>query len=150
MQSDTRVLIVDDEEENVLYLSTILDENGFRDVHAANDGNQALVRAAELAPDLIILDIRIPKKSGILVFNELKEDPALADIPVIILTGEGEFLRHLDSLRSFHEERSLYSEEPTDQVLERFIKARPEIFLEKPIEPEAFMEAVRSVLAARA
>lgn len=142
----TRVLIIDDEKENVRYLRTILEENGFTDIHAAYDGVEGMNKARELSPGLILLDLRMPKKSGIAVFNELKESSQLKDVPVIILTGEGGFLKHLAELRQFHENGSSLEGMPTQQVLERFIKSRPDAFLEKPVEPEILMATVNRIL----
>ncbi len=147
MNTETRVLIIDDEKENVRYLTTILEENGFKDIHGAYDGEHGLERAEELTPGLILLDLRMPKKSGIDVFNELKKQPKYQDIPIIILTGEGEFLKHLAELREFHEDtEGAIEEKPTEEVLDRFITARPDAFLEKPIEPETLMDIIRGVL----
>jgi len=142
----TKVLIVDDEKENIRYLTTILEENGFRDIYSAADGDEGLKRAREVQPGLIVLDVRMPKKSGIQVFNELRKIWKYKDIPIIILTGEGEFLKQLAALREFHEGSGLTTDKPTEEVLGQFINARPEAFLEKPIAPEAFMAAVRQVL----
>jgi len=142
----TRVLIIDDEKENVRYLTTILEENGFDDIHSAFDGEQGLNKVAEVSPGLILLDLRMPKKSGIFVFNELRKSPQYRKIPVIILTGEGGFLKHLAELRDFHEDVESLGDKPTEEVLNRFIDARPDAFLEKPIEPEVLMAAVHNVL----
>jgi CheY-like chemotaxis protein len=142
----TRVLIIDDEKENVRYLTTILEENGFADIHSAFDGEEGLAKVAEVSPGLILLDLRMPKKSGIFVFNELKKSPEYRDIPVIILTGEGGFLKHLAELRDFHEDIESLGEKPTEEVLNRFIDSRPEAFLEKPIEPDALMAVIHDVL----
>ncbi|MCD6307077.1 MAG: DUF4376 domain-containing protein [Deltaproteobacteria bacterium] len=143
---ETRVLIVDDEKENVRYLTTILEENGFTDIHSAFDGEEGLAKVAEVHPGLILLDLRMPKKSGIFVFNELKTSPEFKDIPVIILTGEGGFLKHLAELRDFHEDMESLGDKPTEEVLNRFIDSRPDAFLEKPIEPEALMAVIHDVL----
>lgn len=142
----TKVLIVDDEKENIRYLTTILEENGFRHIYSAADGDEGLKRVKEVMPGLIVLDVRMPKKSGIQVFNELRKIWKYKDIPIIILTGEGEFLKQLAALRQFHEGSDLTTDKPTEEVLGQFIKDRPEAFLEKPIAPEAFMAAVRKVL----
>lgn len=142
----TRVLIIDDEKENVRYLTTILEENGFDDIHSAFDGEEGLAKVAEVSPGLILLDLRMPKKSGIFVFNELKKSLEYHDIPVIILTGEGGFLKHLAELRDFHEDIESLGDKPTEEVLNRFIESRPEAFLEKPIEPEALMTVIHEVL----
>ncbi|MFO7987590.1 MAG: response regulator [Desulfatiglandaceae bacterium] len=146
MMTKERVLIIDDEKENVRYLTTILEENGFDDIHTAFDGEEGLEKVAEVSPDLILLDLRMPKKSGIFVFNELKETPEFQNIPVIILTGEGGFLKHLAELRTFHEDVESFKDKPTEEVLNRFIDSRPDAFLEKPIEPEALMASIRNVL----
>jgi CheY-like chemotaxis protein len=143
---ETRVLIIDDDQENVRYLTTILEENGFSDIHSAHDGEEGLEKVHQVKPGLILLDLRMPKKSGIFVFNELKASETTRDIPVIILTGEGGFLKHLAELRSFHEDFKGVDEKATEEVLTRFITSRPDAFLEKPIEPNPFMGAVRQVL----
>jgi len=142
----TRVLIIDDEKENVRYLSTILEENGFKDIHGAFDGEEGLTKVKALNPGLILLDLRMPKKNGIFVFNDLKKSPDYRDIPVIILTGEGGFLKNLAELRQFHENGAGLGDTPTEEVLNLFIDVRPNAFLEKPIEPEALMAAVQRVL----
>lgn len=142
----TRVLIIDDEKQNVRYLTTILEENGFSDIHAAFDGEEGLQKVDEVRPGLILLDLRMPKKSGIHVFNELKESDANKDIPVVILTGEGGFLKHLAELRSYHEDMEGLEGKPTEEVLQRFITSTPDAFLEKPIEPEALMKTIERIL----
>jgi CheY-like chemotaxis protein len=145
--TDTKVLIVDDERENVRYLTTILEENNFKQVYSAANGEEGLQKIQEVDPGLIVLDIRMPRKSGILMFNELKKVWKFKDIPIIILTGEGEFLKHLYKLRTFKDGQESGADQPAEEILSKFIDARPEAFLEKPIEPEAFMETVRKVLS---
>ena len=142
----TKVLIIDDEKENVRYLTTILEENGFRDIHGAFDGEEGLNKVKEIDPGLILLDLRMPKKSGIFVFNELKKSPGFQNIPVIILTGEGGFLKHLAELREYHEDIESLGDEPTEEVLNRFIASRPDAFLEKPVEPETLITTIHNVL----
>ncbi len=144
--TNTRVLIVDDEPENVRYLQTILEENGFTDIHSAGDGEEGLKKAKQLMPGLIILDVRMPKKTGIVVFNELKSVWKYKNIPIIILTGEGEFLKQLTSLRGYHEDSGMENQKPTEEVLGQFIGQRPEAFLEKPIEPDLLMSTIGTVL----
>lgn len=142
----TRVLIIDDEKENVRYLSTILEENGFTDIHSAFDGEEGLDKVRELSPGLILLDLRMPRKSGISVFNELKKTPEYSAIPVVILTGEGGFLKHLAELRDYREDGGDLDGVATEEVLGRFINSRPDAFIEKPVDPEAFMAAVSRIL----
>jgi two-component system alkaline phosphatase synthesis response regulator PhoP len=147
--TDTKVLIIDDEPENIRYVSTILEENGFSDIHSAADGVEGLARVKELMPGLIILDVRMPRKNGIAVFNELKHVWRYKDIPIIILTGEGEFIQHLAELRQYHEngENGAEAGDSAEAAFGLFTDKRPEAFLEKPIEPEALVAAVNQVLA---
>jgi CheY-like chemotaxis protein len=144
--TETKVLIVDDEPENLRYVGTILEENGFKDIHTAADGVEGLARVKELLPGLIILDVRMPRKNGIAVFNELKHIWRYKGIPIIILTGEGEFIKHLAELRQFHENGG-QDDESAAAAFGLFTDQRPDAFLEKPIEPEALMAAVRQVLS---
>jgi len=146
LKTHTKVLIVDDEPENVRYLQTILEENGFHDIHSAKDGDEGLKKAKALMPGLMILDVRMPKKTGIVVFNELKSVWKYKNIPIIILTGEGEFLKQLTALRGYREDGDLSVQKPTEEVLSQFIQHKPEAFLEKPVEPEALMKAVKAIL----
>ncbi|MBW1933201.1 MAG: response regulator [Deltaproteobacteria bacterium] len=142
----TRVLIVDDEKETVKYLATVLRENGFTEIDEAFNGEEALDKVRETRPGLILLDLKMPKKNGIVVFNEIKKSPDLKEIPVVILTSAGDFLRHLAELRNFQENAEALGDEPTDVVLDRFLSARPEGFIEKPIEPEALISLANKIL----
>jgi two-component system alkaline phosphatase synthesis response regulator PhoP len=144
---DTKVLLVDDERENIRYLTTILEENGFKHIFSAANGEEGMKQVEAVDPGLIVLDIRMPRKSGILMFNDLKKVVKFKDIPVIVLTGEGEFLKRLHALRTFHEGDEVKLDQPAEEALAKLIEDRPNAFLEKPIEPEAFMETVRKVLS---
>jgi CheY-like chemotaxis protein len=89
-----RILVVDDSEDDVLLLTESLrDLPGASIIHVASDGDQALEylrcqapHAAAPRPSLVLLDINMPGKSGFEVLCALKRDPALCQIPVIILT----------------------------------------------------------------
>ncbi|MBI4776891.1 MAG: response regulator [Deltaproteobacteria bacterium] len=144
--TDTRVLIIDDEKENVRYLTTVLEENGFKDIHAAFDGVEGVEKIWKLDPGLILLDLRMPRKGGIYVFNEVKKSEKHRNIPIVILTGEGGFLRHLAEMRDFHEDHDTIGDVSTEEVLNRFIDTRPDAFLEKPVEPDQLMSVIRNVL----
>lgn len=144
---ETKVLLVDDERENIRYLTIILEENGFKNIFSASNGEEGLKQVETLNPGLIVLDIRMPRKSGIQMFNDLKMVAKFKEIPIIVLTGEGEFLKRLQTLRTFHEGDEVKLNKPAEEVLSRLIDDRPQAFLEKPIEPEVFMKTVRKVLA---
>ena len=73
--------------ENVVaYLETLLQDNGY-DTVSAGDGREGMEKARSEKPDLITLDISMPEESGVRFFRELKEDPDLSGIPVIIMSG---------------------------------------------------------------
>lgn len=82
----TRILLVEDNEMNRDMLSRRLERRGF-EVLLAVDGEEGLRRAAEDAPDLILMDMSLPKVDGWEATRRLKAEPALARIPVIALTA---------------------------------------------------------------
>ncbi|WP_415034118.1 response regulator transcription factor [Azonexus sp.] len=83
-----KILIVDDEPNIVISLEFLIKKEGFA-VAVANDGEEALSKVAEFAPDLILLDVMMPKKSGFEVCEALRADPAQAGLKIIMLTAKG-------------------------------------------------------------
>ena len=81
------VLIADDEEDIVRFVEINLRLEGF-DVVAAHDGEEALAKALDLAPDLVLLDAMMPRMDGYEVCSRLRADPRSAHIPVIMLTAK--------------------------------------------------------------
>jgi len=79
------ILVVDDDHEILESMRTILENKGFR-ILAARDGNAGLMIAERENPDLIVLDMMMPKKSGFLVLEKLKSRPG-GLIPTIMITG---------------------------------------------------------------
>jgi two-component system, sensor histidine kinase and response regulator len=88
-RKDSLILIVDDVPENIQLLGKILDKNGYG-VVAVTSGDQVLKAARKHKPDLILLDIMMPEKSGYEVCEELKADAGLSETPVIFLTARSE------------------------------------------------------------
>src|SRR6185436_13914419 len=84
-----RILIVDDNETNRDILEARLTANGY-DVLHAEDGENALAVTRQQRPDLILLDIMMPKVDGIEVCRRLKSDPAFAVIPIILVTAKAD------------------------------------------------------------
>jgi cyclic di-GMP phosphodiesterase len=80
-----RILIADDEPENRRLLRELLDPLGYQIVEAA-DGEQALASVAEHVPDLVLLDLMMPKRDGYEVCREMKNDPRTRLVPIIVLT----------------------------------------------------------------
>ena len=84
-----RILILDDEPNIVRSLDFVLKKEGY-DVSIADDGDQALTMIRGSKPNLLILDVMMPKKNGYDVCREVKSDPALREIYVLILTAKGQ------------------------------------------------------------
>ena len=81
-----RILVIDDEESvREIYRREFIN-NGFS-VSAAKDGEEGLLKAGEEVPDLILLDIMLPKMSGIDVLKSLKQNPLTKKIPTLLLTN---------------------------------------------------------------
>ncbi len=84
------ILVVDDNAQNLELIQAYLEDVDCRTV-AARDGIEALDLVAKTKPDLVLLDVMMPKMSGFEVCRRLKKDPATSDIPVIMVTALNEF-----------------------------------------------------------
>jgi DNA-binding response OmpR family regulator len=84
-----KVLVCDDEPYIVESVSYVVRKAGF-EVDVAEDGEEALAKAQEMKPDLIFLDIMMPKLSGHEVCHRLKDDPRTKDIYIVMLTARGQ------------------------------------------------------------
>lgn len=81
-----KILVVDDDPGNVLMLQSFLKERGY-DISIANDGEEAVQKAKAIQPDLILLDIMMPKMDGTEAAVLLKEDTRTRHIPIFYLTA---------------------------------------------------------------
>jgi len=81
-----KILLVDDNKELLELLCLSLQDGGFS-VITATDGVEALKKARSLLPDLILLDLMLPEMDGFAVCETLRQDPATASVPVLILSG---------------------------------------------------------------
>ncbi len=126
-----KVLVVDDEPDMRVFLSTLLETNGFKPL-SAEDGRQGLEMARKSKPALIILDVMMPRESGVTMYRELKLDAALKEVPVIMLSA-------LSRKTFFHSQRVL-DEYKGEKIPE------PNAYIEKPPEPEELLEAIRKHL----
>ena len=81
-----KILIVDDEPGIVSYLEMLLHDNGYETVTASN-GKEGMESARREKPDLVTLDVTMPEASGTRFYKEIRTDPALASIPIIIVTA---------------------------------------------------------------
>jgi class 3 adenylate cyclase len=89
MRNPARILAVDDTPENLEILRARLSANGY-EVITANDGEQGLALARDSDPDLVLLDVMMPKLDGISVLKKLKEDAALRFVPVVLVTAKSD------------------------------------------------------------
>jgi len=85
-----KILVVDDEQDVRTYLRTLFAKEGYTVVTAA-DGEEGLTTARETRPDLIFIDIMMPKRTGIMLYRRLKKNPDLGAVPVVILTGLSQY-----------------------------------------------------------
>jgi class 3 adenylate cyclase len=126
MRDPARILVVDDIPDNVEILRMRLGSLGY-EVVVAEDGEQALAVVRETTPDLILLDIMMPKIDGLEVVRRLKADATLPFIPVILVTAKAS---------------------PTDVVAG--LDAGGDDYLSKPIEHGALVARVRAMLRIKA
>ncbi len=126
-----KVLIVDDDPDVRMFNSTVVEENGYTPVEAAN-GEEGLNIIKKDPPDLVVLDVLMPKQSGIRLYRELKTDKTLMGIPVIILSGVAKrtFLRSQKALTEF-------GDKPVPE---------PDVYLEKPVEPEELAGEIKKLI----
>lgn len=88
-ESKKLILIIDDDPDFREIITTKLENSGF-DVQQAGDGFIGIEKAKKIKPDLVLLDVRMPKMSGVQILAKFKIDPDLADLKVIFLTNLGE------------------------------------------------------------
>lgn len=83
-----KILIVDDEPNIVISLEFLMKKEGF-EVAIANDGEDALAKVDSFGPDLVLLDVMMPRKSGFEVCEALRADPAKSALKIVMLTAKG-------------------------------------------------------------
>ncbi len=92
----SNILVVDDDPEIVAMLQTRLTKRGYA-VTTASDGHRALELAKRERPDLVLLDVMMPGKSGWEVARALKQDPVTSDIKIVMVTAIGEQVNEITS-----------------------------------------------------
>jgi len=128
--SEKRILVVDDEPDVRSFLAACIEDAGFV-VETAQDGVEALEKIQAHVPDLMTLDMVMPRRSGISLMRKLRKNDAWADIPVIVITahardelGSGD-VKELQAFAAHH---------------------RPKYTFEKPITPEKLVKAIAGIL----
>jgi class 3 adenylate cyclase/CheY-like chemotaxis protein len=126
VRTPARILIADDNRDNLDIFRTRLAVNGY-EILAAVDGEEALRVAREQRPDLILLDIMMPKMDGITVCRRIKTDPALPFIPVVMITAKA-----------------------SSQDIITALEAGADEYLTKPVDHGALVARVKSMLRIKA
>lgn len=121
----TKVLVVDDDPDVVAYLEAVLRDNGYEPI-CAFDGATGLALAREQRPAAICLDIAMPEPTGVRVYRDLRDDPELRIIPVIMITGV------LPQFREFIHHRKRVPP--------------PDGYIAKPFEAQEVLDALERVL----
>lgn len=144
-----KVLVVDDDENTRTFLSAALEENGY-DPITAEDGRIGLEKIKTENPELVLLDVMMPKKTGFVLFKQLRRDEKFKNLPVIMLTGVAQVLEDLDAESGDTHER------PYDALRETMRKAikemkdeglvKPDMFIDKPIDPELVISKVKELI----
>jgi two-component system alkaline phosphatase synthesis response regulator PhoP len=118
------ILIADDDPNIVLALRFLMEKEGYR-VRVATDGEAALAAIARHRPDLVVLDVMMPRRNGFDVCTAVRADPRLADTRIIMLTAKG-----LDGERN------------------RGLRAGADDYVTKPFATRDVLERVRQLLGA--
>ncbi|MFC2085005.1 PleD family two-component system response regulator [Bacteroidota bacterium] len=144
-----KVLVVDDDINTVKFLTTALEENGYESLKAYN-GREGLELIQNENPDLVLLDVMMPKKTGFTLIKQLRQNEKYKDLPVIMLTGVAEVLEDLD------EESEDTQARPYDSLREALRNTirqmrdegllKPDMFIDKPIDPEQVVQKIKELI----
>jgi CheY-like chemotaxis protein len=126
-----KILVIDDEEDTVIYMETLLQDNGY-DTIAASNGEEGLEKLKSENPDLVVLDVSMPEKSGMRFFKEVKSDPKFGSIPIVFVTGVTGYAGDKDALRKFIGRMGSIPD--------------PDGFFSKPIERDEFLKKIKEIL----
>jgi CheY-like chemotaxis protein len=138
-----RILIVDDEPDAISYIGSVLEDNGY-DYLSAENGEEGLEMAKKEKPDMILLDLIMPGKSGILMFQELKKDPELGKIPVIVVSGASEALGV--DLKNFMIKQPRKGKERVVETTGETEFTEPNAYVEKPVDPNELIKVIKENL----
>jgi two-component system, OmpR family, alkaline phosphatase synthesis response regulator PhoP len=123
-----KILLIDDDPDLVSAVGMILESKNFT-VATAYGGDEGLEKARTEKPDLIVLDVMMPDKDGYTVCKELKADPVLSRIPVILLTA---VVSHISTTR--YTQRMGMETEADD-------------YMDKPVEPDVLVKRIETLLS---
>ncbi len=122
-----KILVVDDEPDMVEMIKAAL-ESANHKVVAAYNGQEGIDKARKEKPDAIILDIMMPVKDGFAACKEMKEDPLLKDIPILVLTAVSDHFAHTRYAKSMG------------------LELDAEDYIDKPIDPQILLARLEKLL----
>jgi len=126
-----KILIIDDEPDIVMYLKLLLENNGYLVVTAA-DGQEGIELARLEHPDLVCLDIMMPRKTGVALYQEIKTDPKLKKLPCVIISAyESAYTFKGQAFRRLVQDKTI---------------PEPLRFFEKPIDIDVFLDFINGYL----
>ncbi len=150
MSTPPQILVVDDSEEQITFISEILENNGFT-FQVARNGEEALEEMSSSRPQLVLLDIMMPRKSGLNVFHQMKKKPDLESIPIIIITGASR-VTGVDMITGEKTTDGSYGDDfigGFGEILREKLKGiSPDGFIEKPVEPASLVAKINEILSA--
>jgi len=127
VDKQVRILVIDDDPVFVESTKTVLESKDYQ-VLTALDGDIGLQKVREEKPDLVLLDIIMPTQDGFHVCEEIKKDPQLADIPVVMLT-------------SFAQKKG-----ETNIPVSAGLELEAEGYIDKPVDPEDLLRYIEKML----
>jgi CheY-like chemotaxis protein len=125
------VLIVEDELDMRIFISTLLETSGYRPI-MTRDGNEGMLKAKDVCPDLIILDVMMPGEGGVQMYRQLKTHETLCNIPVIMLSAVAK--------KTFSHYLNMVNARLQDPIPD------PEAYIEKPPEAEDLLKMTAALI----
>ena len=125
------VLIVEDELDMRIFISTLLETSGYQPI-MTRDGNEGMLKAKDVYPDLIILDVMMPGEGGVQMYRQLKTHETLCNIPVIMLSAVAR--------KTFSHYLNMVNARLKDSIPD------PDAYIEKPPEAEDLLKLTASLI----
>lgn len=127
-----KVLVVEDEMDMRVFITTLLETSGFKPIVAQN-GEEGFDKATSEKPDLILLDVMMPKEGGIQLYRRLKTDSSLSRIPVLVISAISE--------KTFLHSQKMLNSARGESLPE------PEGYIEKPPEAEELLKEIERIIS---
>jgi DNA-binding response OmpR family regulator len=118
------IVYIEDDQDMIDLVNIVLSREGVFELVGTQEGRTGLEKIRELKPDLVLLDLMLPDMGGWAVYQQMKEDPELKDIPVVVVTAQ---------------------DAPIDKILGEEI-AKVQVYITKPFSPYKLRESVKQVL----